>query len=327
MRKRLLADDQLNEVIRLKQSGASWLKIQQQTRVPRRVAKRAYEDWERNQSFNELKESRRQVAAEAFREHVDSVIKLGRFLAIRLDIPTTISPLSPDAAQILDGLWQESILGEPQDYRQQGLSDDMAERERRRATRQNRMLFQSLQDHMRGEMRWEALKKWESAWEDCRKLYSALHAEATTVVRNFLNQEPGFEKLIKKETGREDAITQIINEILTAIWSRIRDDDVDAERAIFEVMPGPRNVPHLAWVGVGNSVFLTFTNKSSAEKAALLGNQAAKNLLLGENKGVMESLKGKISAMRHATEELADMLNPLVLRPIILRTRCELCPA
>src|SRR5271157_1530345 len=100
MKKRLLADDEFNQVLKLKQAGASWLKIQREAGIPRRIAQRAYEDWQRNQSVIELKQSRQTVATEAFREHVASLINLGTFLAMNLEIPGTISAAAPSGAQI-----------------------------------------------------------------------------------------------------------------------------------------------------------------------------------------------------------------------------------
>jgi hypothetical protein len=328
MKKRLLSDNELNQVLRLKQAGASWLKIQRETGVPRRIAKRAHDDWQRRQSLAELKESRRAVAAEAFREHVDSLIRLGTFLAMHLDVPAAVPTEAPNSAQVLDGLWQANVLGELQDHSLREFSGSGAERERRSITRQHQMLFQSLQDHTRGELRWEVLKEWESAWDNCRHLYNELRKEATSVMRNFLNQEQGLENKIKNGSCKGDAITQIVETLLGTIWPRIRDDKLDPHRDVFEVIAGPGGSAHVAVAGVGNSNFLTFVDRDLAEKAARLGNRVAKNLLLGESKDLIEkSLRGCISAMRRATEELADMLNPLVLRPIILRTRCELCPA
>ena len=46
MRKRYISDNELNQIIKLKQAGASWLMIQNQTGVPRRSAHNAYEDWQ-----------------------------------------------------------------------------------------------------------------------------------------------------------------------------------------------------------------------------------------------------------------------------------------
>lgn len=42
---------------------------------------------------------------------------------------------------------------------------------------------------------------------------------------------------------------------------------------------------------------------------------------------MVESLRNEVRKMEKATGELREMLNPVKLRPMILRTRCELCPA
>ena len=267
------------------------------------------------------------MAAEAFREHVDSLIKVGTFLAMHLDMPATVPTGAPKGAQILEGLWQGDILGELPDRPRYELPGSGAERERRSITRRNQMLFQSLQEHTRGELRWEVLKEWESAWDNCRELYVKLGQEATAVTRNFLKQEKGLENEIKNGSGKGDAVTRIADTLLGGIWPGIRDDKLDPHRDVFEVIARPDGKADVARVGVGNSNFLTFVDKNPAEKAARLGNNVARNLLLGESRDLIESLRGHINTMRQGTEELADMLNPLVLRPIILRTRCQLCPA
>jgi len=325
MRRRLVSDDEINSVIRLKQLGASWLKIEEKTRVPRRTAKRAYEDWQKEQTFAELKESRREVAAEAFREHVNSLIKLGRFLAM-LDIPIGVPTAAPDAAQFLDRLWQSNILGDVEYYQlPQGSAG--TDRESRDISRQNRMLFESLREHTRGQVGWQALKEWENAWDNCRPLYARLQKEATKVVQNFLAQESDLEKRNRTANQGVDALTQIVDALLRAIWSGILEDTLDSERDLLETIGRRGGDTDLTRTGVGNSTLLVFSDKNLAERTAHLGNQAAKNLLLGDNKSIIDSLKKDISAMRRATEALAEMLNPLVLRPVLLRTRCNLCPA
>ena len=201
-------------------------------------------------------------------------------------------------------------------------------RERRSITRQQRMLFEALQEHTRGELRWEALQEWEDAWDSCRQLYVKLGKEAVSVMQNFLSQEKGLENRIENGSRDKDAMTHIVDRLLREIWSELREDRFDPQRDIFEVIARTDNKVYVAVAGLGNSNFLTFSDRDLAEKAARLGNHVARNLLLGRNGGnVGKSLQERISKMRQAMEELADMLNPLVLRPIILRTRCELCPA
>jgi hypothetical protein len=328
MKKRLLADDEFNQVLKLKQAGASWLKIQREAGIPRRIAQRAYEDWQKNQSFVELKESRRTVATEAFREHVASLISVGTFLAMNLDIPGTISADSPSGAQIVDNLWQKIVLGEAQDQTLQQLSGTQAERVSRSITRQHQMLFQALQDHTRCELRWEVLEDWEMAWNQSKQYYAALRKEAAEVMGNFLRQENGLEKKINSGNRKGDGVTQIAVTLLGVIWTRILDGKLDLQPDIFEFQEGPRNEFFVAIRGDRDSVFLTYHDKNLAEKTARLGNNVARSLLLGEKKDIIEkSLRGSVAVMKKAIDDLAEMLNPLLLRPIIFKTHCKLCPA
>ena len=41
----------------------------------------------------------------------------------------------------------------------------------------------------------------------------------------------------------------------------------------------------------------------------------------------IDGTSSEVRIMQKATEELRQMLNPVKLTPMILRTRCELCPA
>ena len=68
------------------------------------------------------------MATEAFREHVTSLIGVGTYLAMNLDIPQTITAESPNGEQIVDSLWQANVLGEVQDQTLRQLSGTQAER-------------------------------------------------------------------------------------------------------------------------------------------------------------------------------------------------------
>ena len=70
--------------------------------------------------------------------------------------------------------------------------------------------------------------------------------------------------------------------------------------------------------------FFGDTNKGLVEKVTHICELAAKNLRKG---AMVESLKGEVHTMKDATEKLREMLNPVKLTPMILRTRCDLCPA
>ena len=46
-----------------------------------------------------------------------------------------------------------------------------------------------------------------------------------------------------------------------------------------------------------------------------------------DRSGTIKSLRDEVGIMRASYDDLEDSLNELVLRPIILQTRCKLCPA
>lgn len=56
---------------------------------------------------------------------------------------------------------------------------------------------------------------------------------------------------------------------------------------------------------------------------AEVSNQAIANLVA---MGTISALKGEVSTMQRAEAELEATLNPLILRPIILNSRCDICP-
>lgn len=80
-----LSESQLESVIQLRQRrGYSWLRIERETHIPRRVAKREYLRWEQQQAREDLQTARREVAAEEFREHLDALLDLAVEFAILL---------------------------------------------------------------------------------------------------------------------------------------------------------------------------------------------------------------------------------------------------
>lgn len=322
MRRRYVSDEELNQVIKLKKAGASWLKIQHKTGVARRSAKRAYEDWQRDQSIDELKAARTNVATEEFRKHLDSLTKVAKSLTLCLDVPSSFNTRT-NAKQFLDSLWERDILGEPEPY--QRFQDDR-KRERQRLVRQNRMLFKSLQNHTRDKVRWDLLDEWKQSWDHCIGLLGELSKEALSVVANFLNQEKDLLTRIKKGSGIQDAVEQIADAVLKTIWQRIVYDRLDPERPVVQTI-SDGDTTLITLVEFSDNVVFKFTDKSLTQKATRLCDSAARNLCRGDKAQIVESLKIEVGTMKKAIGQLDEMLNPLILRPMILRTRCELCPA
>jgi len=315
-----LSDEKLRRVIVLRETGSSWVRIQEEVGIDRRTAKRAYEDWERNQSREELKAARKDVAAEEFRNHLHCLIKLAESLLNTLDIPsspnTTIS-----AEEILLNLWQRDIAGE---YGAYGLSDQKPET--RRILRQNQMLFKSLQDHTHEED-WQAFNEWGNSWDTCIRVLAKLREEARKTLSNILNQESNLKNTLEKGCGKKDAVKRMVDGVLHVVWQCILAGKPDQQFPLVQAMPLGGGRIEVTFGKYTLTEGLIFTEADLAEQVVRVCKWATKNLCIGRKDDMVEPLMNNVNTMRKSIEELAEMLNPLKLGPMILNTRCDLCPA
>jgi hypothetical protein len=326
MKKRELSPIELKKVVELRQVGAKWTEIEHETKVERRAAKRAYEEWERDKKMREQEAARFRVAAEAFHEHLNDLIRLAGSLT-SLSVPPSIADMEKNAEQFFSELWEQDLLqrgplssldigtGEVYTRLPQPLVD------RRFSILENELLFKCLQDHTRSEgVRWEILEEWKKARDNCAKIVPKLRKETSVVVDNFLNQETNLLQRVKEESvERGNAVEQMAKAVLSAIWQGIREDKPDQ---IFVRMPSGSGRQGI--VKVKDETFLIFNDTSLAEKVVHTCNLAVNNLRKGE---MVQQLHSEVRKMEKATDKLRQMLNSVRLTPMILRTRCDLCPA
>ena len=346
MKRGELAPGELDRVIKLKEVGTSWLKIEHETGISRRTAKRAYEKWKHSQSPEVLREARKDVAAKAFLDHLKSLTTLAGSLVTNLSVPFYIADMEKNAEQFFAWLWQQNLLwrgvetqerynlsqvhiytmGDPQCFLRGDPQFNILE---------NQLLFKCLQDHTRGEgVRWENLDEWSKARDNCVKVLPELRKETSVVVNNFLNQEreTNFVQRVKEGTREDEPLKRMTEVVLREIWRRILQDKLDEERPWFQTVSGHIGAPQDIdiYVKCGDEKAFTFigkANKSLAEKVTRICELAASNLRKGEKSHMVESLQNEVHIMKDVTEKLRKTLNPVNLTPIILRTRCELCPA
>jgi len=321
MRRRYLSHEELDQVIKLKQAGASWLKIQQGTGIPRRSAKRAYEDWQRSQSLEELKAARTQVAAQEFREHQEHLINLADALVEHLFHRVTFDE-TRDADKLLDDLWMKDIgekLESLVSFR------NKPEREQRRIVRQNQMLLEALKNHTREKVRWQALDEWKLAWTACVSILAELRVEAQETVANILNnQKPKVKNRIEKSKRGKDIVEEMTRGIVEAVWGGILAEKPEEGYSLIRTRPEGEETTVILFADQSSIVSIRLTENDLAGEVADICRWAAQNLCRGD---LVQQPTGLISAIQARASELEVMLDPLRLRPLILRTRCELCPA
>ncbi len=328
MRKKELSDDKIQEIIELRQADHSWLKIQQIIKVERRLAKRAYNDWLDGRSLNELKQARVNVATEALSEHLDSLVKLAERLTDHLDLPRSPQELK-SANEHLDIFFETNIFGESYE-----LSQVDMKRKSQRNRRRNRKLFKCLQDHTREKVRWKALEEWKQAWNNALDYSKKLRLEeATEVIGNILNNRPGLKERIKTAIGGNDVTKKVSDGVIENMW-----------RGILAGQPEQMHVLKGSSVMTEGRVWIKFYEGDSDTRLYLNDEELAKEVLdmcrravtnlrevtilqEGTKFNLVQMLTDEVRKVQDRTEELDESLDGLILHPMILRTRCSLCPA
>jgi len=321
MKKRELSPVELKKVLELRKFGAKWTEIEQETKVERRAAKRAYEEWQRDKKMKEQEAVRFRVVAEAFHEHLNDLIRLAESLVGALQVPKMLRGLD-DAEQALDQFWMRNIQRELEP----SPTLQPTSGERKRVVWRNKMLFKSLQEHTRGKVRWEALEDWKYARNNAVEYSKKLRLEATEVIENILNKRPGLDEKIKTAIWGSDTMGKILDGLSEAIW-----------RGILTGKPGWVNVFVGTSVVTEGRVELRFYEGDAhtkldlndvelAKEVAGVCREVVKNLWEGAKSDSVQRLTDEVRRMQDGTEELEESLDGLILRPVILHTLCDLCP-
>ena len=318
MRRRVIANDQVQAVIKLRQAGASWLRIEKQTGIARRTAKGAYEDWERAQSQVGLQQARREVIAEEFRAHIDEVTGHAVSLVDQVRLPGSASEEATADSVVGD------LIGVQTKDRSQtpGVYWVDREREKRRTERRNRLLFEALRSHTSDEVQWQVLDDWKESWDRCIQALVQLRKEAGKVVSNYFDLEPDLREKVVAGTGRKGAIQVILEGVVEAVWRAILAGEREEAAVVFQASEGAGGIK-VTGDETGPNLRLLFKDRDLAESVAVVSNRSVQNL---SKRKVVGVVAGEIGVMAAAIGELEEMLDPLVLRALIVRTRCGLCP-
>lgn len=322
MKKIDVTDEQIERIIRMRVRGVSWLQIQAETKVPRRVAQRSYREWERKRVADELKAVRRELAVEDFREHRGYVIELAQETVEKIDI-STLPVLEGTADDYLSSLLTTNrwfVKGDEGiqvtgTVTNRVLSD-------RQVKRQNEMLFKSLKEHTRGKVRWDAYEEWKSAWDDCSRAMDDLKEEIHHRLGEELKARPelmsGF-----VEAGPEEAIKTLVDTVLKTLWRSSLSGNLE------RLAPAPGDTGQhcdyiITSIREGRQTFRIPWNTAVSRDILEDGlNRMAEELYGGETFRVITD---KVGRMNGAFSELEEALNPLALAPLILATSCDLCP-
>ena len=290
MKKRIqLTSAQLETVVQLRQVGTSWLGIQKKAGIPRRVAQREYLQWEQDQAREQLRDVRREVAASEFKLHLDVLAESAHQLRLMLWMrPGSTETRTAD--QVMDDGFGELRWRPPIDLNPLQLEGFSA--------RQRRWMYEALRTHTRESVPWTALSDWTKSWDQSVAGLGAL--------RSALRHENLGEK--SSETAKPD-LTPIASLVWTRVWSQVSEgsldppaEDIFARSLLHDQLADDASVADLA-------------SACCWEAHRLLSRDEASHSLRA------------LDRLRSATDRLEATLDELRLRPVLLRTRCDLCPA
>ena len=291
--------------------------------------------------MEELKEARKDVAVQTFREHVHSVITLAESLVTNLRVRSLPADMEKNSEQFFAWLWEQDLLLRG-NYISSEVRVDLHRTESPQPfyigdaqsyRREKELLFESLKVHTREEVRWEDVldNRWGKARDKCAEIIPKLRRKTSKVVNNFVNLEGEKNLLrnIREASGEKDPVERMAEAVLGAIWQDIVQDKLNQEGPRFETVSKSKETSHTVYLKPehGGGVVLSLSGDNSkrlAEKVNSICDRAYKNLRI---KHLTQQLPNQVREMEKATGELREKLNPVRLPAMLLRTHCELCPA
>jgi hypothetical protein len=327
MKKIVLSNSQIQQVINLREIGISWVKIEKETGIARRIAKREYDEWATKQSQRQLEDARKKVAAQEYRMHLDLLSQMANLLLDSLVIP---HPLT-DLRRADEVMWQFLAKDIYQD--QPSFGPRLGDQQRdKRVIRMNELLFKSLRDHTERKVTWQVLDIWKGARDSCVKDIEYMKKEIHEVFTNILNQESKLKEKLHKGYMNSSVTENIKKGILINIWL----SGITGVNSQVTAMKGVSlTKKDTGWVvfheNAPAETNVTFDRESPsdnewlARKVSDVSIWAIANLLKLKS-DLIQKMKEEVSKMQETARQLEAVLNPLVLRPIILNTQCNICP-
>jgi len=321
-----LSREQLEEVIRHRQGGLSWFRIQDKTGISRRVAQRSYEQWERARSIRELENVRVKVGEIEMQGHIDVLDRFAQRLVEHISVPEYPS-FARDAGAHFTLLMEREIVV----IRREGSSvpEDKSpasnDKVKARNVRRNRLLLESLKEHTADKFRWDSLDGWMDAWDTCNRVFPGVRTRIGEIISQTFSSFPDLDEWFEIK-NRDHKTLDILEEgMQDVLWKGIVTGDMGTVREMvysnnIELAEGVE----VLQITIGIRKLVQKDHREMAPSFVELCRGIIKELWVT---GEVKEIRKAVEKMQSVVEEMEEVLEPLVFRPLILHTRCRLCPA
>lgn len=330
-----LAKEQLEAVAQFRGRGWSWAAIGRELDINRQVLKREYTNWEESQaqaSLQVVQEEpiqavRQEALVEEFHKHLDSLSALAQELSEPLDKALTSRHGTPSDDVFAPVLEVDRPLSNAAEEAYGGKMRQVWRRRRR-------WLYQSLLAHLAVTSWAENLQNWKECLPARDTAQRQLENRALQCLRVRL--ESHFHDL----DWDDQAFQNLAGELAAVAWTVAMEcqelygdpeEPQNSWKELFLSVWQADKYLHLAqrepgWTlrVLGKEVSPTFPSEEQAQRMKMDCEQVVVDLF--REGDAVESAQVSHQLAR-CTEELLKLLDPLQLRPLLLRTKCYLCSA
>ena len=333
MKKRIsLTEEQLQRVAELRARGTSWSEVGRQLGVHRMIVQREHLNWDALHGQAQLREIRREVAAEEFRRHLHQVVSLAAALRTVIEWVVTephwLEMDDPFAARIS----QAGSLSFLDD-------DPLAPGDHVQRKRSWAYLYESLKKHLAG-VEW---REHEKEWSRRRRRCANLHGEWKMKALQRLDASVSAVTLRCKLDIQGQERARLVDELITLAWqtlvSMLARDVVRgmnaAERSTIVSDLRKPLLSAIATVQASSAHGWSLNIEGKEFLAGMSDDQTAQAVREACINGLTDAISTPaarhalvaLQDVKQASDRLSDALEPLKLRPLLLRTQCSLCPA
>lgn len=330
-----LAEEQLKNVAELRGRGWSWAAIGRELDINRQVVKREYTNWEESQaraSLQVVREEpiqtvRQEALVEEFYKHLESLANLAQELSDQLDKALT-SRQSVATDEVFAAVLE---VDRPLSYSGE---EDRGSKLRQVWRRRRRWLYQALLTHL-------SVTNWSENLDEWKQYFPARDTALRELEERVLN---GLQERLDNPSVELDwddhTVRHLTGEVAAVTWAvtmeaeELSGDQGELEEkwgeTVLSVWQADRYIQvsqrDQGWTlrVMGKEVAPTFRDETQAQRMKRVCEQVVEDLLCHG-----EAMESALVSRRLAlcTEELLKQLDPLQLRPVLLRTQCDLCSA